>query len=118
MLSFTEFLIEGIPHPHHLDQLATGTPGADAMKASAIEQHNKFSKMSPEKHIEKMDKTLASIRSHVSGGGQFNSPRGHELSTRFDDHHEHLIRYRHEHAKAWHKKHNFDGSSTGSDAYA
>lgn len=77
----------------------------------------KLAKMPAEKHIEKLDKTAKSIRTHVMAGGNMNHARAHELVDRYDDHYDALKDHHPEAHRAWLKS---KGAvpHTGHDLYA
>jgi hypothetical protein len=67
-----------------------------------LEAHKaKIAKLSPEKHIEKLNKTAASIRTHVKSGGNMNHARAHELVSRYDDHYDALRTHHHAYYRKW-----------------
>lgn len=50
------------------------------------QHHKKLDSMTPEKHLEKIDKTRASIRNHLVRGGSSHSQRTTDLVDRYNDH--------------------------------
>lgn len=50
----------------------------------------KLASLPADKHIEKLNKTAATIYNHVRSGGNMNHARAHELVGRYDDHYEAL----------------------------
>lgn len=77
----------------------------------------KLAKLSPEKHIEKLNKTAQSIHNHVRSGGQYNHARGQDLIRRYDDHYEALKDNHPDAHRKW-LKDKGSVSHSGSDLYA
>ena len=74
--------------------------------------------MSPEKHIEKLEKTRKSIITHVGNGGNSRQRRAQELIGRYNDHVDVLKRKYPEHWKEYCKKNGSHPSHDGYDMYA
>lgn len=67
-----------------------------------VEAHKaKLDKMPAEKHIDKLNKTAQSIRTHVRSGGNMNHRRGQELADRYNDHYDALKANHPEAHKKW-----------------
>lgn len=102
MMSFKTFIVE--------------SDLADRISARKAHEE-KLSKLSPEKHIEKLDKTSKSIETHKSYGGNTNHARAHELIDRYNSHYDALKTHHPEAHKKWLKDRGYV-SHTGWDLYA
>lgn len=81
-------------------------------------EHARLEKLSPDKHIEKLEKTKSSIRAHAGRGAKYDQPRTQELIGRYNKHAEIM---KDKHPKQWKEycnKHNLDVSHKGGDMWA
>jgi hypothetical protein len=90
----------------------------DSYKEYFAKKEAKLHSMSPEKHVEKLEKTRQSMINHVKSGGQVNHARGYQLIDRYNDHATELRTKHPEHWKKYNEKHGSDRSHDGYDFYA
>lgn len=81
-------------------------------------KEERLDKMSPEKHIEKLDKTMKSIHTHIANGGHGNTQRGWELTGRYNDHADVLKQKYPKHWTKYNKERGYDPGHNGYDLYA
>jgi hypothetical protein len=124
MKSFSQFAeetgkVSSITQHHHDMLKHTGlSPDIRSSYEKSLPHHEKLDKMTPEKHIEKMEKTRKSIQNHVASGGNSHGQRGSELRSRYDDHADRMKELHPAHWKAHNERNRTDRHHTGHDLFA
>jgi len=105
---------------YHRDMLTHKglSPDLRSHYEASLPRHEKLDKMTPEKHIEKLEKTRKSIQNFVTSGGSPNSNRASELRARYNDHADRMKELHTARWKEHNKKHGFDPSHDATDLFA